>query len=244
MRATTPATIRRDCLVVYIASDAELQRVLQEGYYRIPQRAVGQSIRADSLDEADMVALYQGGGVAGGLTGAIEYVAPIKRREVVRRRDLIPDEPTHPHADDSYMVLRLGRRRRLSRPIVSARPRRFSILRTTRARIRHAQTLSDLIVGNVAEERLWRRMLTAPSIVSEAANERKWLVRAGTTLMEVDVALYHGDRRVAVVRDGVEATPANQHGWRVISFSPSSSDDSVLKAVERLLRGGAGQGRV
>ncbi len=237
MRVITNATLRRDCLVVHIATDAELQRALRDRYYRIPERVVGQAIGEEGLAEADLIALYQGENLREGLSGAIEFVASIRCRERLRRRDLIPDEPTHPRANEQYIVLRLGRCRRLPRPIVAARPRRVSFLRTTRGRIRHAVTVSDLIIGNREEERLWRRMQKGAGVAREAEKERKWLVNAGGTVMEVEIALFHGDRRVAVVRDPASARNVERQGWRVVSFSPASSDADVVRIVEQLLTG-------
>ncbi len=234
---TTTKAVRRDCLVVHISTDVELNRVLQQGFYRIPERRLGRVLGERALEESDLIAFYQGAGTSAGLAGAIEYVAPIKGKERLFRRDILPTEPGHPHADDSYIVLRLGRRRRLPRPIVSARPRRFTFLRTTRRRIRHAATLSDLIVGTPEEERLWKRLKESSGVVKEAEMERRWLVRAGDTTMEVSIALFHGNDRVALVRDGADEAWMRGAGWRVVSFSPVTADDQVLAVVESLLLG-------
>jgi hypothetical protein len=40
---------------------------------------------------------------------------------MVRRRDLLPDEPDHPSADGAYYKLQLGLLERLDPPIISLR---------------------------------------------------------------------------------------------------------------------------
>ena len=80
-------------------------------------------------------------------------------------------------------------------------------------------------------------MQKGAGVAREAEKERKWLVNAGGTVMEVEIALFHGDRRVAVVRDPASARNVERQGWRVVSFSPASSDADVVRIVEQLLTG-------
>jgi hypothetical protein len=55
-------------------------------------------------------------------------VCPIRGHELVRRRDLLPDEPDHPRADEGYYKLQLGPLKQLELPIYSLRWRRITFI--------------------------------------------------------------------------------------------------------------------
>jgi hypothetical protein len=63
---------------------------------------------------------------------------------VVKRRELFPEEPWHPRAEDEYYRVELGPLQRLARPVVSRRLRRVTFIATTLGKLLNAQEINDL----------------------------------------------------------------------------------------------------
>ncbi len=226
----------RDCLVGVVADDADLHRFRDEKWYRIPDRALGRSLGRDALHELRTLAIYQSGGVTDGLPGSIELWGEIAAIETMRRRELLPEERTHPAADELYHRLRIDAVRRLPQPIVSRLPRRVTFLRTTRERLLQAVDLNDLVIVSAAEDRLWREVREAYPEFS-----RNVFMQVNGVLMEVDFALMLGERSLGVLcRDDDRIAEAQEKGhpeaWRIIRFSPSRVEKELEECVREILR--------
>lgn len=135
-------------LVVVVNNRRDWQRVVNEGWYRIPLRHAPQPVAADYL------AFY--------LTKAFEVerwqvrcYAPVLRYQLVARRDLIPDEPAHPHATERYYRIDLGPLQQLATPLISRHLRRVTFIPTTLERLCTAKDLVDLWQGDDAGDLLW-----------------------------------------------------------------------------------------
>lgn len=225
----------RDCLVGVVAADADLKRFRDEGWYRVPDRALGRSLGRDVLSELAALAIYQTGGVTDGLPGAIELWGEIAGIESMRRRDLLPDESHHPAADELYHRVTVASAVQLQQPIVSRLPRRITFLRTTRARLLAASDINDLIIGSAAEERLWRAVRE-----EELELDRKVFMQIDGVVMEVDFGLVIGDRGLGILcrdeeRIAESAGPLMPQAWRVIRFSPSRLEKEFEECVREIL---------
>ena len=136
-------------LVAYVPQPADFDIIRGEGWYRIPQRFAPKGIHAEYL-------AFYFGSKFGGEKWAIHYYAPRVGHELVRRRDLLPDQPDHPRADDIYYKVQLGPLQKLSQPIVSLRWRRVTFLHTTWDRFRDATEINDLFIeGGPYVDRLY-----------------------------------------------------------------------------------------
>jgi hypothetical protein len=134
--------------IIRTRRDLEIARLL--GWYRIPIQSAPKTIRVDWL------AFYQTADF-GEQRWSVRYVAPVTGFEMVRRLDLIRDEPEHPQAQAPYYKVQLGALQALPNPIMAARWRRFTFLYTTGERLLRARRLRELTVAGPAErDRLWR----------------------------------------------------------------------------------------
>lgn len=136
-------------LVVLVNNRRDWLRVCTEGWYRIPVRSAPFPIAAEYL------AFY--------LTRTfraeawqISYYAPVTRYKILPRRELLPDQPDHPRADDLYYRIELGAVQRLERPIASRRLRRITFIPTTWERLHTAEDVADLWHTDDATAILWR----------------------------------------------------------------------------------------
>jgi hypothetical protein len=146
-----PAPTAPRVLVAVMTSPRDWELVQRECWYRIPLA------RAPSRLAASYLAFYHTGAFPG-LRYTISHYAPIERYDVVRRADLLPEEPNHPRAQERYYRLALGPMLRLARPIPSARLRRVTFIPTTLPRLLNARELGDLWDHPTAQQGRWRAM--------------------------------------------------------------------------------------
>ena len=126
-------------LVAYVPHPADFRLIQEEGWYRIP------AARAPKGLHAEVYAFYFGRrfGVA---KWSITSYAPRLGHELVRRIDLLPDEPDHPRAQAPYYKIQLGPLEERPQPIVSLRWRRITFIHTTWDRFAAAREIGDLLV--------------------------------------------------------------------------------------------------
>jgi hypothetical protein len=109
-------------LVALLNNRRDFEIARDEGWYRIPLKHA-----PPSTTEAVVLAFYFTRAF-GEEKWAIHWYAPVRGHELVRRRDLLPIEPDHPHADAPYYKLQLGPLIRLEQPIYSLRWRRITFI--------------------------------------------------------------------------------------------------------------------
>ena len=128
-------------LVAVMNNRRDFEIAAEEGWYRIPACHA-------PLSTTEAVALgFYFTRAFGEEKWAIHWYAPILGHELARRRDLLPGEPNHPHADEIYYKLQLGSLQRLEFPIYSLRWRRITFIETTWDRFMTAEEINDLYVS-------------------------------------------------------------------------------------------------
>jgi hypothetical protein len=221
----------RDALVAVVRQDVDLERFRSELWYRIPERVLGHAIAANTFEQTGILALYQSSSITTGLPGGIELWGEIDRVEKRSRREILPAEQEHPAAEEEYRLVRVRTVERLDRPIISRRRRRFSFLRTTRARLFAAEDINDLIVGSRVEEKLWESL-------KDLGAERRCFIEAGNAVMEVDFALFNGERQLGLLCRERSATPElaeQEEGWSILQFSAAELDTAFDECLRRIL---------
>jgi very-short-patch-repair endonuclease len=222
-------------LVAVVNNPRDMEIARTEGWYRIPVKHAPQRLGADYL------AFYQTGAFGEDERWRVNFYAPVRRVRCLRRRDLLPDEPDHPRADDEYYKFELGPLARLPYPIPSRRLRRITFIPTTLKRLLSAQEINDLWLGHEVEERLW-----AEFKAQGIAVERRAPLREGDEDYCVDFALYCRDGKVAVISEeapvaGVhlvrERPPASDYdltaaGWTVLRFTAQEIEESPARCLE------------
>lgn len=129
--------------------DLEIARLL--GWYRIPLRSAPKVIAVDYLAFYQTAAFQE-------KKWQIEYLAPVEGHELTTRKELIRDEPDHPHASHEYYKIQLGALQPLSKPIPAAKWRRVTFLYTTGEYLLNAHTISDLVVRTEERPVLWQAL--------------------------------------------------------------------------------------
>lgn len=174
-------------LVAYVPSPADFTLIQEEGWYRIPQRHMPKGLYAEYF------AFYFGRRF-GEEKWAIHYYAPQQGYELLRRRDLLPEQPDHPRADDYYYKVQLGPLQRLARPIVSLRWRRVTFIHTTWDRFQDAQEINDLFVeGGEYVDRLYATLKERG-----IRSERNYEVKEGGEAYQIPLAIFCQDGRLDI----------------------------------------------
>jgi hypothetical protein len=147
-----PIQQRRTVLVAVLNNTDDLRHAAAEGWYRIPQRTAPPRVGAEYL------AFYQTGAFGDTPEAqSITYYAATRRYRLLTRRELLPDEASHPRADDFYFRIEFGPLQRLATPIPSATLRRITFIYTSFERLTNAGDVRDLFIP-IEEDpfhRLW-----------------------------------------------------------------------------------------
>lgn len=194
-----PADEWTPVLVAVVNTPRDLRLARDEHWYRIPVRHAPRQIAAEYL------ALYQTG-VFGDEGRRINYYAPILRYHLATRRQLLPGEPDHPHADDAYFKLELGELRPLPASIPSARQTRITFIYTTLAHLFRAQDVSDLWLREAARQKLYA------AVRERGLAVECWYPVAMGDRPEADLALFGPNGRLTLYID--------EPAWEGLAESP------------------------
>lgn len=124
-------------LVGVVNRKPDLDHVRYDHWYRIPYGQASHGIHAE------YVAFFQSR-VFGAQNGGIHFYARRTGHELVRRLDLLPEQPDHPRASDRYYKVQLGELREKLPPITNPTRRAVTFIYTTWDRFVAAETISEL----------------------------------------------------------------------------------------------------
>lgn len=144
-------------LVAAITRCADLRLACDEGWYRIPVTRMPQGV------PAEYIAFFTGARVIGREQGGIYAYARVKGVELLRRRDLLPDETQR--GEDLYYRVQLGDWRWREPPLLNPERRVFAFIHSTWDRFCRARCVSDLTSrapGFVAREPSFLRVARRP----------------------------------------------------------------------------------
>ncbi len=127
-------------LVGVMTRPKDLEIARAQRWYRIPQDKAPRGV------DAEYVAFYLTAAFGDDLKWGIHYYARRAGHELVRRRDLLPDELDHPHADRAYYKIQLGPLQPKVPPILGSKSwRRVTFIHTTWDRFQAAREIKDLL---------------------------------------------------------------------------------------------------
>ncbi len=179
-------------LVAYMPNPADFALVRNEGWYRIPQKHVPKGLYAE------YIAFYFGRKF-GNEKWAIHYYAQRLGHELRPRKELIPEQPDHPRADDLYYKIQLGELHQLQRPILSLKWRRVTFLHTTWDRFQDAVEINDLCVqGGDYVDRVYVVLKERGIDV-----ERNYRVQEGKLGYTVPLAIVCMNGRIEITHDQI-----------------------------------------
>lgn len=233
-----------DALVAILNSKRDLALARDEGWYRVPAAHAPAALTNGSIRTLALYLPKEFGADA----FQVVYAAPVLGMTTQPRRELLPDEPLHPRADQPYLRVALGALSRLARPIPSQRLRRLVFIATTQTKLRRAQEINDLFHDSPLEDRVWDA-LQAAGITAE----RQYYVSGDDKGMyALDFAIFCQERNLDVECDGDRwhANPTRARGdnrrnnylgargWSVLRFSTADVEQDlphVLREVRQAM---------
>jgi len=210
-------------LVAIMPSPRDFAIARDQCWYRIPKKQATKGVHAEYL-------AFYFNRTFGKQKWAIHYYSRKLGHELVRRRDLLTEEPDHRRADEIYYKIQLAPLQQLERPIVSLRWRRISFIHTTWDRFVDATEINDLFVeGAPYVDRLYYALHEAGIFP-----ERGYRVREATTQYQVDLAVPCQAGTVTVV---VGERPGPSSAIRLepeqITINPAACAALVAELVKR-----------
>jgi hypothetical protein len=203
-------------LVAVMSRRHDFEIARDHGWYRVPEK------RATRGVYFEYIAFYFTAAF-GEERWAIHYYARRLGHELVTRRELLPDEPDHPRADERYYKLQLGPLQKREPPIVSRRWRRVTFVHTTWDRFQTAEEINDLFAGGGEYvDRLYYALRDAG-----LAPERHYPVREGGIAYIANLAVPCRKRVLTIGVTGQDGDPPS-----ALSFTP----DAVTREPEACLR--------
>lgn len=227
----------------------DLRILLNRGWYRVP-------VASCPTRSFDHLAFYQPSGFGREGKRICRY-ARVVGRDVVKRRDLLPEEKSHPRADDDYYRFRVGTVRELPSPIRNRGPRRVTFGFTTLRRLLKARDVLQLFEVPPLEEIVARALKRAgiaavpEHTVSLGKGVRYRLdfaiIRPGVRIdVECDGEKWHSGARQRE-RDRMRDRNLRRRGWTVVRFKErqilADPGGCVRKIRRELEKGGPVAGR-
>lgn len=195
-------------LIVLMNRPRDLEIAREEHWYRIPAKHA-----PAHLTQARFLAFYLTRAFAENKWSIREY-APVRGHELVRRRDLFPEEGDHPRADDAYYKLQLGPLIALPRPIVSPSGRRVLFIWTGGEKFSRAVEINDLLGQSDADDALWDALKAA-----RIDAERQMTVQDARSRYRVDYWIRCARGNLAIILADMPRQLPKGKRWRALQFS-------------------------
>ena len=141
-------------LVAVMNAPRDFEIARDAGWYRVPQRS------APKFFPPEFIAFYFTKPF-GDDAYSVRWYAQVRGHELAARRDLLPDEADHPHADHVYYKVQIGHLLELPHPVPSRRWRRLTFILTTGERLFAAWEINDLVIGSHEGDLMWRALKEA-----------------------------------------------------------------------------------
>ncbi len=124
-------------LVGVINRKRDMDYLLRERWYRIPQAQMPKGVNAEYIAFFLSHAFKE-------RNGGIHYYAERKGLELVYRKDLLPSEANHPRANEAYYKVQLSELIEKAPPVLNPTRRSIGFIYTTWDRFVHARQIGDL----------------------------------------------------------------------------------------------------
>lgn len=219
----------KDGLIAILKEKSDFTILQEQGWYRIPV------VSAPKRWPPKWMAFYQPRYFKDDAY-KIRYHGQVKDIQLVKRKDLFPNELPSTLSEREYYKIRFEKLEELANPIPSYRPRRIVFIPTTREKFENAEQINDLFDDSPLEDQMWKEM----KHLSLGA-ERQWNIRLETSNYFLDFAIFCKNGQIDVETDGdfwhinPEKAPKDNlrdnalqiNGWTVLRFNTKQIKENL-----------------
>lgn len=216
-------------LVAIVPRKKDWNIIKSEHWYRIPVNkapTTGKARKIQLVPYLKYIAFYQPK-IFGEEKWTINYYAKVISVDIVKRIDLLPDEPNHLNCNEDYYKITISALKRLRNPIPCNRWRRIVFIPTTLHHLFQAKEINDLYYTSPIEEKLYTT-LKKENIAPERQvciyeTERPYCLdfalfcRDGNLNIECDGDQYHYNKETHI-KDQTRDNELTSLGWSILRF--------------------------
>ncbi len=222
-------------LVGILKNRRDLDLLLKKHWYRIP-------FEFAPIRKFQYLAFYQP--ISFGKQGkVIRYYGRVLGRQVVLRREILPDEPKHPRADKKYLRFRIGKIKILAKPVRNTSPRRMSFGFSDLHTLLASKNILELYKVAPTEEIIASALKNAGIL----ANSQYRIFRLGKRY-RLDFAVFCKKGRLAIECDNRKAHSGKRRlakdrlkdaflrrsGWKVLRLAEKDILSDLNKCISRI----------
>jgi len=228
-------------LVAVLKRARDLEILLQERWYHVP-------VKSCPKMKFKYIAFYQPA-LFGESGKCIKYYSRVLNSSVTIRKDLFPQEPEHPNANDYYLRINLGEINELADPIKNIIPRRVCFGFTTLRRLLESKDILQLY-SVAPTEQIIEKALKHIGIKTKAQhyvikNPKKRyrldlaiLCEKGNIAIECDNKKAHSSK-IQKEKDKAKNIFLRRKGWYVVRFTERKITfdlDGCIKKVQSTVK--------
>lgn len=224
-------------LVAIVPRKKDWQILENQHWYRIPVNSA-----PEITPRVKYLAFYQPA-IFGQEKYKVNYFAKVKEIKVVKRIELLPDEPEHPKRENDYYKINIGELQKLTSPIRSERWRRIAFIPTILSKLKKAKEINDLYHTSFIEEKLYNKIKE-----EKIPTERQLFVREKDATYCLDFAILCKDGKIDVECDGKQHystydrlmydrernNELTSSGWSVLRFTTNQINQDMSKCVKQI----------
>ena len=238
---TMKQRMKRDFLIALMNNKRDFRIAQEQHWYRIPVKTkqVPKNVINKSLRHIAFYHTKEFGQDA----YCIRWYSEVENITIIKRKELLPEIPNDPKANDEYYKIQFGELRSRAVPIMSHRPRRILFIPTTLWHFQQANEINEVFYESPLEEDFWKALRD-----EEINAERQFIVDADTQTFLLDFALFCKVRNVDIECDGDEFHLEEEDvkrdkkrnnilesfGWSVLRFTTEEIRKSLKEATNRV----------
>ncbi len=231
----------KNILIAYLPSRKDLLIAQNKNWYRIPVK----SKRTPNIvknKSVELIAFYQPK-IFREDAHLVRYYGQVKSVNIVKRRNLIRNEPLNAKSDDLYYKIQIEKLLRLPVSIRSLRKRRILFITTTLDRFRNATEINDLFYESPLEEKFWyefkRIGLNAERQYHETIGKNNFFLdfalfcRNRKLAVECDGDKYHTEKEL-VQKDKRRDNALESRGWNVLRYTTDDIEYHFEESISQI----------
>ena len=239
IKSTSKTRYRKDelALVAIVPRKKDWEILEEKHWYRIPVKSA-----PEIAAKVKYLAFYQPK-IFVDEKYAVNYYVKVKDLKIVKRIELLPDEPKHVRAKESYYKFTISELKKLPHSIPSKKWRRIVFIPTTLNRLMNAKEINDFYHTNPVEEKLYE-VMKKEKVPAERQlfirEEKNWycldfgvFCKDGKIDIECDGETYHASKD-AQTRDRKRNNELASYGWLVLRFTGKEIKRNAKDCVRQI----------